>query len=275
LQSKASSTAQGNGGTDVNEQIIEEFRANGGLVAGPFEGADLLLMTTAGARTGKPHTTVAAYLRDGDRLLVFGSNAGRDAHPDWYRNLLADPQVTIEIRQDGVVRPHAARAVPLEGAERDHFYEVQARRDPAFRAYAEGTTRVIPVVALTVLRLDPQRVRALGAQLRKHHDELRAELRRLRADPSGRRDLGEHCLAFCDHMRMHHLREDGAFTAFEDHDPALAPVLARLREEHRVVAGVITEIAALAGDPDRLRPELDRLEERLEAHFAYEEAHLG
>ncbi|MFE2751727.1 hemerythrin domain-containing protein [Actinosynnema sp. NPDC059335] len=49
----------------------------------------------------------------------------------------------------------------------------------------------------------------------------------------------------------------------------------RLREEHRVVAGVIAEIAALSGDPERLRPELDRLEERLEAHYAYEEEHLG
>ncbi|MEV8436569.1 nitroreductase/quinone reductase family protein [Actinosynnema sp. NPDC051121] len=259
----------------MNQLIIDEFRANGGLVGGAFEGADLLLMTTAGARTGKPHTNPVVYLRDGDRLLVFGSDAGRPRHPDWYHNLLADPQVTIEIREDGVLRKHAARAVPLEGAERDHFAEVQARRDPAFRAYAEATTRVIPVVALTVLRLDPERVAALGAQLRRHHEDLRAELRRLRADPTARRDLRDHCLAFCDNLRMHHIREDGAFTAFEDHDPALAPVLAKLREEHHAVADVVKRIAALADDPDRLRPELDRLEEDLEAHFAYEEAHLG
>jgi deazaflavin-dependent oxidoreductase (nitroreductase family) len=168
-------TAQPNGGTHVNELIIEEFRANAGLVGGPFEGADLLLMTTAGARTGRPRTTPAAYLRDGDRLLVFGSNAGRPKHPDWYHNLLADPQVTIEVREDGAIRKHAARAVPLEGVERNHFYEVQARRDPAFRAYAEATTRVIPVVALTVLRLDAERAKAVGAQLRRHHDDLRAQ----------------------------------------------------------------------------------------------------
>ncbi|MFJ6672540.1 nitroreductase/quinone reductase family protein [Actinosynnema sp. NPDC091369] len=259
----------------MNEPIIEEFRANGGLVGGPFEGADLLLLTTAGARTGKPRTTPVVYLRDGDRLLVFGSNAGRPRHPDWYRNLVKDPQVTIEIREHGRVRRHAARGVPLEGAERDRFFEVQARRVPAFRAYAEATTRVIPVVALTVLRLDPARIAAVGAQLRRHHDDLRAELRRLRADPTGRRDLRDHCLAFCDTLRMHHIREDGAFTAFEDHDPALAPVLARLREEHHGVADVIKRIAALADDPDGLRPELDRLEEDLEAHFAYEEQHLG
>ncbi|WP_238412384.1 nitroreductase/quinone reductase family protein [Saccharothrix deserti] len=255
--------------------VIQEFRANGGLVGGPFEGADLLLMTTAGARTGKPHTNPAVYLRDGDRLLVFGSNAGGPKHPDWYHNLLADPQVTIEIRENGAIRKHAAQAVPLEGAERDHFYEVQSRLAPAFRAYAEATTRVIPVVALNVLRLDADRVKAIGVQLRRHHDALRAELRRLREDPTTRRDLRDHCLAFCDNMRMHHLREEGAFTAFEDHDPALAPVFARLREEHHVVAGVITEIAGLADDPDRLRPELDRLAEELETHFAYEEAHIG
>ncbi|MGW4112212.1 nitroreductase/quinone reductase family protein [Actinosynnema sp. NPDC004786] len=259
----------------MNEPVIEEFRANGGLVAGPFEGVDLLLLTTVGARTGKPRTTPLAYARDGGRLLVFGTNGGGRRHPDWYRNLVADPQVTIEVREHGAVRAHAARAVPLEGAERDRFHELRARHDPAFRAYVEATTRAIPVVALTVLRLDPARVAALGAQLRRHHDDLRARLRRLRADPAAGRDLRDHCLAFCDALRVHHLREDGAFTAFEDHDPALAPVLARLREEHRVVAGVIAEIAALSGDPERLRPELDRLEERLEAHYAYEEEHLG
>ncbi|MCE6993749.1 hemerythrin domain-containing protein [Saccharothrix sp. S26] len=188
---------------------------------------------------------------------------------------MADPQVMIAIREDGVLRRHAARAVPLEGAERDHFHEVQARRDPAFRGYVEVTTRVIPVVALTVLRLDPERVAVLGAQLRRHHEDLRAELRRLRADPTARRDLRDHCLAFCDNLRMHHMREDGAFTAFEGHDPALAPVPAKLRKEHHVVADVIERITAPADDPDRLRPELDRLEQDLEAHFAYEEAHLG
>lgn len=189
-----------------------------------------------------------AYARDGGRLLVFGTNGGGHRHPDWYRNLVADPQVTIEIRENGAIRTHAARAVPLEGAERDHFHEVRTRHDPA-------------------------RVAALGAQLRRHHDDLRARLRRLRADPTA--TCATTAWRSATPCGVHHLREDGAFTAFEDHDPALAPVPARLREEHRAVAGVIAQIAAPANAPERLRPEPDRLEEQLEAHFAYEEQHIG
>lgn len=254
----------------MNQQVIDEFRANGGVVGGPFEGVPLLLMTTAGAKTGQPHTTPAVYLRDGERLLVFATNAGSDRHPQWFHNLVADPQVTVEVG----TRTLAARAVVLDDAERDRWYAVQASLDPAFRGYEQSTTRVIPVVALVPLKLDADRLRALGQQLRRHHDDLRAELARLREDPSPGRDLMGHCLTFCNHLGMHHIREDGAFTAFEDQFPDLAPVIARLRREHRAVAGTLRELRELAGDPEALRPELDRLTKELEEHFAYEEEHL-
>jgi deazaflavin-dependent oxidoreductase (nitroreductase family) len=108
-------TAQQPAPTAFNQQIIDEFRTNEGRVGGMFEGAPLVLLSTTGARTGRPHTNPAAYMRDGERILVFASNAGRPKNPDWYHNLLADSRVTIEIGiGDGGVETYAAEAVPLE-----------------------------------------------------------------------------------------------------------------------------------------------------------------
>ncbi len=246
----------------MNQPIIDEFRASGGVVGGMFEGAPLLLMTTAGIKTGRPHTTPAGYLRDGERLVVFGTNAGRGWHPQWFHNLVADPQVTVEIGTQTL----AARAEVLSGAERAALYALQVSRDPAFAAYEAATDRVIPVVALHPFRLDPVRLRGLATQLKRHHAELRAELVRLREDPEVRRDLMSHCLTFCGHLRMHHIREDGAFTAFEAEFPDLEPVIARLRAEHGAIAEVVAKIEAGGG--------LEGLLEELDAHFAYEEEHL-
>lgn len=139
-------------GVSWNERVMEEFRANNGRVGGMFEGAPMVLLTTVGRRTGKPHTNPAIYLRDGDRHLVFASNAGADTHPHWYLNLLANPRVTMEIgTEEGVVKPFATRAVPLAGAERDRYWERMCALDDAFRGYEEKTGRTIPVVALYTL----------------------------------------------------------------------------------------------------------------------------
>jgi len=129
---------------DFNRGIIEEFRANGGKVGGPFEGAPILLLTTTGARSGARRTTPLAYLADGDRILIFASKAGAPTHPAWYHNLLAHPEVTVEI--GGETR--AVRAVVLTGDERDRLFAQQARRMPGFAEYQARTSRVIPVVAL-------------------------------------------------------------------------------------------------------------------------------
>ncbi|MEV8345531.1 nitroreductase family deazaflavin-dependent oxidoreductase [Streptomyces niveus] len=142
---------------EFNRRIIEEFRANGGRVGGMFEGAPLVLLTTLGARTGNRRTTPAAYARDGERILVFASNAGGPAHPAWYFNLLADNRVTVEIgTEEGTVLTFAARAEPLRGEERDHQYALQSARAPGFAAYQAGTDRTIPVIALIP---DPTAVR--------------------------------------------------------------------------------------------------------------------
>ena len=131
---------------DWNTKIINEFRSNGGKVGPPFEGAPLLLLTTTGRRSGTPRTSPVMYLDDGTgRWLVFASKAGADTDPDWFLNLRADPEVTVEIGERPDVK---ARAVVLEGEERDRWYAEQARRYPGFAEYQQKTDRVIPVVAL-------------------------------------------------------------------------------------------------------------------------------
>ncbi|MFJ8885591.1 nitroreductase/quinone reductase family protein [Streptomyces sp. NPDC102402] len=286
-----------------NQQVIEEFRANGGAVGGMFEGAPLVLLTTTGARTGRPRTNPAVYARDGDRILVFASNAGGPRHPDWYRNLLADPRVTVETgTEGGAVETYAATAEPLLGEERDRLYRAQCERDPAFSAYQAGTTRVIPVIALNRLDLsDREHTRAIGAYLARVHRELREELAVLRRDvddylagpaaaqtgvrpePSPGKRLAVHCLAFCDALHAHHTGEDGAFTDFEKQFPQLAPAIGRLRAEHHVVAQSLRDIEVIlgslsartaAGEAETLRAELARLAADLEAHFDHEERQL-
>jgi deazaflavin-dependent oxidoreductase (nitroreductase family) len=287
----------------LNQRVIDEFRANGGTVGGMFEGATLLLLTTAGARTGKPHTNPAVYLRGEHRILIFASNAGRPKNPDWHHNLLADPQVTIEIGEEGQVRTYAARAVPLDGEERDRFYEIQAQRDPAFGEYQVKTSRTIPVIALYLLDLaaDLERNRAIGEQLVRHHNELRRELGRIRSEvndllagrpvqsgmerpvPSLHQQLLGRCVTFCNGLRLHHIREDGAFSAFETRFPGLAPALDRLRHEHRTVAKTLTDLQELLGrlasngqahEVGEVRTELEQLTSGLEEHFTYEERQL-
>ena len=101
--------------SDFNARIIEEFRSNGGKAGGPLAGAPILLLTTTGAKTGKQRTNPLAYLPDGERVVVFASKAGAPTNPDWYHNLVAQPDVTIEV--DGETRPVRARVT--QGAERD------------------------------------------------------------------------------------------------------------------------------------------------------------
>ncbi|WP_381798174.1 nitroreductase/quinone reductase family protein [Streptomyces niveus] len=267
---------------EFNRLIIEEFRANGGRVGGMFEGAPLVLLTTLGAKSGKQRTNPAAYARDGERLLVFASNAGGPVHPGWYYNLLADNRVTVEIgSEEGGVRAFSARAEPLQGEERDHQYALQAARDPGFAAYQAGTDRTIPVIALHPLNLaDPARNRAIGEELVRVHAQLRAELTALRAaaqpSPSSLDEgLLRHCLSFCESLSMHHTAEDGAFSAFDQQFPELAPVLERLRAEHRAVSAALTKLRdEPPATPDALRQELERLAKDLDDHFTYEEKHL-
>jgi deazaflavin-dependent oxidoreductase (nitroreductase family) len=129
---------------DRNAGIIEEFRANGGRVGGPFANVPLLLLHTTGARTGRPRVNPLAYLVDGDRYVVIASKGGAPTNPDWYHNVVAHPDVSVEVGTETLF----ARAVVVTGAERDGLYRRQAERLPAFGDYARRTKRTIPVIAL-------------------------------------------------------------------------------------------------------------------------------
>lgn len=130
---------------DWNQKIIEEFRANEGRVGGQFEGAPVLLLHTSGAKSGLERVNPMMYLDLDGHRYVFASKAGADTNPDWYHNLLAHPEVDVEV---GTSR-YRAVAAPLPEEERARVYAEQARRYPGFAEYQEKTTRAIPVVELS------------------------------------------------------------------------------------------------------------------------------
>lgn len=130
---------------NYNQSIIDEFRANEGVVGGPFEGATVLLLTHKGARSGQTRTNPLVYLEDGDRYLIFASKGGASTNPDWYHNLLANPDVTIEVGTE----KFDTTAAELKGEERDRLFKKNAELRPQFGQYQENTSRTIPVIALT------------------------------------------------------------------------------------------------------------------------------
>ncbi|GAA0520771.1 hypothetical protein Ade02nite_94660 [Paractinoplanes deccanensis] len=127
-----------------HQQIIDEFRANGGRVGGWLAGSRLILLTTRGARSGAAHTTPLGFLPYDGGIVVIASAGGADRNPDWYHNVLADNQVTVE---DGT-RTYRAEATPLSGAERDRAFARAVADDPGWAGYQAKTSRTIPVVAL-------------------------------------------------------------------------------------------------------------------------------
>jgi deazaflavin-dependent oxidoreductase (nitroreductase family) len=130
---------------DFNQAIIEEFRANEGVVGGPFQGAPVLLLTSTGARSGARRTTPVMYLPDGERMVIFASKGGAPTNPAWYHNLVANPSATVEVGTDTV----DVDAAVTSGEERRRLFDRQAELYPQFADYAEKTSREIPVVALS------------------------------------------------------------------------------------------------------------------------------
>ena len=129
---------------DYNRQLIEEFRANRREGGEKFKGRPLLLLTTTGAKSGQRRTSPMMYIPDGDRLLVIASNAGAPSHPAWYHNLVAHPEVTVEVSSE----TFDATAVALEGAERQRMWSKIVELYPFFAEHQAKITRQIPVVAL-------------------------------------------------------------------------------------------------------------------------------
>lgn len=130
---------------DFNNQVIAEFRANAGVVGGQMAGMPLLLLHTTGAKSGQPRVNPLAYLADGDRYVIIASFAGADNHPPWFHNLLANPDVTIEVGAE----TFDARATVAAEPERTALYAKVAGAMPVFAEYQSKTERVIPVVLLT------------------------------------------------------------------------------------------------------------------------------
>ncbi len=128
-----------------NKKIIDEFRANGGKVGGPFEGRTLLLLHTKGAKTQQERINPVAYVRDGDRLVVIASKGGAPTHPDWYYNVVANPELTIEVGMEKF-RVHATVS---EEPERTRLYNKMVEMMPGFDDYRRKTIRTIPVIVLT------------------------------------------------------------------------------------------------------------------------------
>ena len=129
---------------DFNSRIVAEFRANGGKVGPPFEGATLLLLTTTGAKSGQPRLAPLAYMSVDDMMVIVGSKAGSDTNPDWVHNLRANPRARIEVGTDAY--DVVARELPRE--ERNAVYPKIVAMAPGFGEYQEKTDRVIPLFEL-------------------------------------------------------------------------------------------------------------------------------
>jgi len=130
-----------------NQTITDEFRANDGKVGGQFAGADLLLLTTTGAKSGQPRLSPLAYFRVDGKLLIIGSFAGADVNPGWVHNLRANPSAQVEIGSES--RDVLARELPA--GERDELFAKITAVSPGFAEYQAKTTRVIPVFELAPL----------------------------------------------------------------------------------------------------------------------------
>jgi deazaflavin-dependent oxidoreductase (nitroreductase family) len=127
-----------------NKNIVDEFRANGGKVGGQFANADLLLLTTTGARSGQPRVSPLAYFRIDGKLIIIGSFAGADINPAWVHNLRVNPQAHVEVGADAF--DVTARELPP--AEREVLFPKVTAAAPGFAKYQSKTSRVIPLFEL-------------------------------------------------------------------------------------------------------------------------------
>jgi deazaflavin-dependent oxidoreductase (nitroreductase family) len=129
---------------DFNTKIINEFRENGGQVGGPFEGAQLLILHTTGAKSGAVRENPVVYKDLGGSYAVFASKAGAPTNPDWYYNILAHPDIEAEIGTQKV----ALKARVAGKQERDEIWVPWKTANPGFAEYEAKTSREIPVVIL-------------------------------------------------------------------------------------------------------------------------------
>src|SRR5438046_10554356 len=127
------------------QEHVRRYRETGGEVGHIWkEGATVLLLTTAGRKTGKPGTMPLIYAEDGDRYVVIASQGGAPTHPGWYRNIVKNPEAEVQAEDEVFF----ARARTAEGEERERLWRKANQVWPHYDAYAKRTERVIPVVVL-------------------------------------------------------------------------------------------------------------------------------
>jgi deazaflavin-dependent oxidoreductase (nitroreductase family) len=130
---------------ELNQSVIQEFRANHGRVGGPLENWPILLLTMTGAKTGRTLVRPLCYSRDGDRIVIIASYGGAPRNPPWYYNLVANPIVTVEVG----VETFRARVAQVHDSERSRLFDAAAKLLPLFSDYQNKTRREIPVLTLT------------------------------------------------------------------------------------------------------------------------------
>lgn len=127
-----------------NKDVVDEFRANGGKVSGQFTHADLLLLTTTGAKSGRRRVSPLAYFRIDGKLIIIGSFAGAPVSPAWVHNLRANPQAHVEVGTE----EFDVTACELTSAEREQLFDKVTAAAPGFAEYQAKTSRVIPLFEL-------------------------------------------------------------------------------------------------------------------------------
>ncbi|QBD83686.1 nitroreductase family deazaflavin-dependent oxidoreductase [Ktedonosporobacter rubrisoli] len=130
---------------ELNPPIIEDFRSNGGKVGGDFTSHNLLLLHTIGAKSQQPRVNPLCYIKDGDAFVIVGSKGGALTNPDWYYNILAHPEVELEVDTERF----KARATIPEGEERDRLFASYLKQEPEIDGVQKATPRIFPVIRLT------------------------------------------------------------------------------------------------------------------------------
>jgi deazaflavin-dependent oxidoreductase (nitroreductase family) len=129
---------------DFNRNLIKDIRTHGKATSGPFEGRDVLILATRGAKSKEMRETPLVYTRDRDHYVIVASKGGAPTHPSWYHNLVAHPEVTVEAGGE----KFNARAHVAQGDEYERLYLQHADINPTFHDYRKKTTRKIPVIVL-------------------------------------------------------------------------------------------------------------------------------
>jgi deazaflavin-dependent oxidoreductase (nitroreductase family) len=127
-----------------NDEVVEEFRAKGGKLDGEFENADIVLLTTIGAKSGQPRLSPLAYFTIDGRMLIAGSYGGSPKDPAWVHNLRANPKAHVEVGTEA----YDVTAQELPRGERDALYDKLVELAPVFGEYQAQTSRIIPVFEL-------------------------------------------------------------------------------------------------------------------------------